>query len=231
MNAFVLKIIACITMFIDHIGYAIFNGPSYFNYIGRLAFPIFAFQISEGYIHTRDIKKYLFRLFIFALISQIPFMLFHSIISSDFGLNVIFTLFFGLVSIIVYDKYNKFIGVLVAIILGVVSQFTHCDYGFYGVAITFLFYVFSKNKLLLSSIFMVTTLIHYGYNTISFCMKNGAEYLKLAFNYYLPYAICTLFSVFIILLYNKKKGTNTRYLLYLFYPLHMLLIYGISFII
>ena len=59
MNSFILKIIACITMFIDHVGYAIFNGPSWFNYIGRIAFPIFAFQISEGYAHTRNIKKYL----------------------------------------------------------------------------------------------------------------------------------------------------------------------------
>ena len=57
MNSFVLKLIACITMFIDHIGYVVFNGESsFFNYIGRLSFPIFAFQISEGYLHTRNIK-------------------------------------------------------------------------------------------------------------------------------------------------------------------------------
>lgn len=113
MSAFVLKLIACVTMFIDHIGYAIFNGSSWFNYIGRLAFPIFAFQISEGYIHTRSIKKYLLRLFLFALVSQIPFMLFHSIISEGFYLNVIFTLLFGLISIVIYDKYNKFTGIMV----------------------------------------------------------------------------------------------------------------------
>ena len=55
MSSFVLKIIAVITMFIDHLGYTIFGKFSYLNYIGRISFPIFAFQISEGYIHTKNI--------------------------------------------------------------------------------------------------------------------------------------------------------------------------------
>ena len=76
MTSFVLKIIAIITMFIDHLGYAVFNRFSPLNFIGRISFPIFAFQISEGYIHTKNVKKYLARLFIFSLISQIPFYLF-----------------------------------------------------------------------------------------------------------------------------------------------------------
>ena len=87
MSSFVLKMIAIISMFIDHIGYVIFGKFSYFNYIGRLAFPIFAFQISEGYIHTKNLKKYFLRLFLFAIISQIPFMLFHNLISTGFSLN------------------------------------------------------------------------------------------------------------------------------------------------
>ena len=173
MSAFVLKLIACVTMFIDHIGYAIFNGSSWFNYIGRLAFPIFAFQISEGYIHTKSIKKYLLRLFLFALVSQIPFMLFHSIISEGFYLNVIFTLLFGLISIVIYDKYNKFTGIMVAISLGIIASFLNCDYGFYGVFITFLFYVLNKNKLLLATGFVLTTLIRYSYYIIDFCLQCG----------------------------------------------------------
>ena len=62
MSSFALKILACISMLFDHTGYLIFNGSSFFNYIGRLAFPIFAFQIAEGYTHTKDLKKYVFRL-------------------------------------------------------------------------------------------------------------------------------------------------------------------------
>lgn len=229
MSAFVLKIIACFTMFIDHVGYLIFNGDSsWFNYVGRLAFPIFAFQISEGYIHTRGIKKYLLRLSIFAFVSQIPFMLFHSIIAETLGLNVIFTLFLGLVSIIVYDKYNKFVGFSVAIFLGFIAQILKCDYGFYGVAITFLFYVFSKDKLLLSASFVVATTIKYSYLFLRYL---GTEFQAIAFQTYLPYFLSTLASLIIILLYNKKKGPNTRYLFYLFYPLHMILIYILNFVL
>ena len=226
MNSFVLKLIACITMFIDHIGYVVFDGPSWFNYIGRLAFPIFSFQISEGFVHTKNVKRYLLRLFIFALVSQIPFMLFSSIISDSFSLNVIFTLILGLASMIAY-KYNKFLGIVSAILLGIIAQIAKCDYGFYGVAITFLFYALRNHKLLLISGFSLATIINYAYRIFIY-WDYGMEIFKYAFSYYLPYAVCTLLSIVIILLYNKKKGPNTRYLLYLFYPLHLLLIWGVS---
>lgn len=229
MNSFVLKVIACVTMFIDHIGYAMFDGhASWLNYIGRLAFPIFAFQISEGYIHTHNMKKYIFRLAIFALVSQIPFMFFHSIINTDFGLNVIFTLLLGLISIFIYDKSNKFVGIITPIILAVISEVLHCDYGIYGVAIVFLFYVFRQSKWLTAISFIVATIIKYGYSIFSWCSRNGFEYFDYVFEYYYPYILCTLASIIIILLYNKKKGLNTKFFLYIFYPLHLILIYGIN---
>ena len=229
MNSFVLKIIACITMFIDHIGYVIMGGPSWFNYIGRLAFPIFAFQISEGFVHTKNLKRYFMRLLIFALVSQIPFMLFSSLISDEFSLNVIFTLLLGLVSIICFN-YNKYLGVASAILLGIIANLTHCDYGFYGVAIIFLFYALRSHKALLASGFLIATSIYYASNILKY-WEYGIDIFKYAFNHYLPYAICTLLSVIIILLYNKKKGPNTRYLLYLFYPLHLIFVYVMSLIL
>lgn len=231
MNAFVLKIIACFTMFIDHVGYIVFDGhSSWFNYVGRLAFPIFAFQISEGYIYTHDVKKYLLRLILFAFISQIPFLLFHSIINNELGLNVIFTLFLGLVAIIIYDKYNKFVGVFSAIIFGIIAHFLNSDYSFYGVGITFLFYVFNKNKCLLAISFIIATLMQYSYLILVY-YNYGFEFLKNVFIIYLPYFICTIFSIIIILCYNKKKGPSTKYFFYLFYPLHMILIYILSFVL
>lgn len=119
MSAFVLKIIAYITMFIDHLGYVVNNGKfSYFNFIGRLAFPIFAFQISEGYIHTKNLKKYFFRLLLFALVSQIPFILFVSTVTKSFSLNVFFTLLLGLLAIFVYEKVQyKSLGILTAVLI------------------------------------------------------------------------------------------------------------------
>lgn len=223
MSAFILKIVACCSMFIDHIGYVIMGGPSFFNYIGRFAFPIFAFQISEGFVHTKNLRKYMLRLFIFALISQIPFMLFSSLISNDLSLNVIFTLILGLLAIFFFNS-NKIWGSILAILLGFIAQFLHCDYGFYGVAITLFFYIFRNNKIKMACSFCLLTIAYYGIETLTF-MSYGIDVLKAAFAYYLPYTIFTLFSIIFILFYNKKKGVNTKYLLYLFYPFHLLFIY------
>lgn len=218
MNSFVLKLIAIITMFIDHIGYVIFDGFSFFNYIGRIAFPIFAFQISEGYIHTKSLKKYFLRLFIFALISQIPFMLFHKILSDNFALNIFFTLLLGLASIYIYDKSkHKFFGIIISIIIGIIAELIHCDYGFYGIAIILLFYVFKNNNLLSSISFIIAVTINYLIPIIKYGF----------YDIYLYLYISTLIPIIFISLYNGKKGKNTKYLLYLFYPIHLLLIYGI----
>ena len=222
MSSFVLKIIAVITMFIDHIGYAIFGKFSFFNYIGRIAFPIFAFQITEGYAHTKNLKKYFLRLFVFALVSQIPFMLFGKIISNDFALNIFFTLLLGLACIYIYDKSKyKVVGFFLAVLIGFLAEFTHCDYGFYGVSIIFLFYVF-KNDIIKSSIaFMITTAIKYLIPIIKYGFYNKYLYLL----------IHTLIPIIFISLYNGKKGKDTKYFLYLFYPIHLLLIYGIYMLI
>lgn len=219
MSSFVLKIIAIISMFIDHIGYVIFGKFSYFNYIGRLAFPIFAFQISEGYIHTKNLKKYFLRLLLFAIISQIPFMLFYNLISTGFSLNIFFTLLLGLSCIFIYDKLKyKSLGIIISIIIGLLAEYSHCDYGFYGVSIILIFYIFKNNFVNSSLFFMLTTLINY----IIPYIKNGF------YDVYLYLFACTIIPLVFISLYNGKKGKNTKFLLYLFYPIHLLLIYVVS---
>ena len=221
MSSFVLKMIAIISMFIDHVGYAIFGKFSYFNYIGRIAFPIFAFQISEGYVHTKNLKKYFFRLFLFAIISQIPFMLFHSILSTEFSLNIFFTLLLGLACIFIYDKSNyKILGIIASIAIGIIAQISHCDYGFYGVAIILIFYIFKDNFINASIFFILATAIKYLVPIIKYGFNNVYLYLF----------IFTIISAIFLATYNGKKGKNTKYLLYLFYPIHLLLIYGISLI-
>ncbi len=218
MSAFVLKIIAVISMSFDHVGYLIFGNISFFNFIGRLAFPIFAFQISEGYIHTRNLKKYFLRLLLFAFISQVPFMLFHSIISTSFSLNIFFTLLLGLASIYIYDKSKyKVLGIAVAILLGLIANYTNCDYGFYGVAIILIFYIFKNNILYADIFFILATLIRYLIPAIN----NGF------YTIYLYLFIFTCLPSLFFAAYNGKKGKNTKYLLYLFYPIHLLIIYGI----
>ena len=224
MSAFVLKIIAIISMFIDHLGYAIFNGnSSYLNFIGKLAFPIFAFEISEGYVYTKNLKKYFLRLSLFAIISQISFMVFASIIP-DYGfvLNILFTLLLGLTAICVYDKStNKFFGILLATIIGLVAQFTNCDYGFYGVAIILLFYIFKNNFIKASFAFVLATFIKYVVKTIIYGFQPRFVFLF----------ISACISLIFLALYNGDQGRKSKYLFYIFYPIHFLIIYGIYLII
>ncbi len=219
MSGFTLKIIALISMLFDHCGYIFYNKLTYANIIGRLAFPIFAFQISEGYIHTKNLKKYFNRLFIFAIISQIPFMIFlRSFGQTSFELNIFFTLILGLTAITVYDKSkNKFLGTLGVIVTIIIGHFTKCDYGWYGVALIFLFYALKNQKALMN--FIIITLIFFKYYI---------SYIKLPNIYYMFFAFAASSSLIFINLYNGKKGKNTKYLLYIFYPLHLMLLYALN---
>ena len=231
MSAFVLKIIAMITMLCDHTSYLLFGHFSELNYIGRIAFPIFAFQISEGYIHTKNLKRYFIRLFLFAIISQIPFMLFRSIFTSGFALNIFFTLFLGLVTIFVYDKFNKIdcknivihysckvFSIFVVVIAAILAQVLKFDYGAFGIAIIFIFYLF-KNKPLLMNIGIILSVIIYYWNGL----QNSSLFLT-----YLVIVIFTCIPLAFINLYNHKKGKDMKYFLYLFYPIHLLIIYFLS---
>lgn len=217
MSSFVLKIVACFTMFLDHIGYLIYNGKfSFFNFIGRFAFPIFAFQITEGYCHTKNLKKYFFRLLIFAIISQYPFYLFHGLISNGIALNVFFTLLLGLICIIIYDKIPyKIISIAISIGIAYIAELLNCDYGFYGVSIILCFFIFKNNKLLMNLSFIICTTAKYAY----FIYKYSNVYI------YTLLCIFTIFSLFFINLYNKKQGKKIKYFLYIFYPVHLIIIY------
>lgn len=227
MSSFVLKIIACISMFCDHIGDAFIGKLTFLNYIGRLAFPIFCFQIVQGYIHTHDIKKYILRLSLFALISQIPFMLFYHIVFDSFAINVIFTLLFGLFTILIYDKYNKSVGACSCLLLCIIAQVCQFDYGFFGVFIIFMFYILRNRKTAMSFVFALAVLIRYSIPllqyglSLSYLFSNG-KYSMMVYS--------TIFSIVPILFYNGKKGKDAKYLFYIFYPVHLLILSIISII-
>ena len=114
MSSFVLKIIVSVCMLIDHIG-AVFPSPEVLRMIGRIAFPVYAYMVAQGCKHTKNIYKYLFRLGIFALISEIPFdMTFWHMYNQDGVINwsinflnetnVFYTLFLGAAGIALYEK-------------------------------------------------------------------------------------------------------------------------------
>jgi len=218
MTSFILKIIAIISMFLDHLSYSIYGHFSWLNYLGRIAFPIFAFQITEGYNNTKNLKKYFLRIGIFAILSQIPFFLFTKTFTDTFTLNIFFTLLAGLFSITIYDKFkNKFLGLTCCTIIGIMSEILHFDYGWFGILIILIFYIFKNNQVNITIAFIFAVLIKY---IIALLQNNYYGYYILA--------LFTMLSIIPILLYNKKQGKKIKYFFYIFYPVHLLILYFIA---
>lgn len=107
MSGFTLKLLALILMIIDHCGLVLFAGTSLYlpcRILGRIAFPLYAFLITEGYVHTRSVKKYAGRLLVFAVLSEIPFD--YAFFRTPFYMgyqNVFFTLVLGLGALVCLD--------------------------------------------------------------------------------------------------------------------------------
>lgn len=241
MTSFALKIIAIVSMFCDHFGDAFVGHFSFFNLIGRIAFPIFAFQISEGFMHTKNLKKYFFRLGIFTIISQIPFSLFSYkfLNATSLSLNVFFTLFLGLLSIYLYEfiiklfhksnnlkdmksklhriPFDKLIGIIIVLLIGYLAEILKTDYGFWGILVIFAFYFFKEDKLAMIISFVTLCVLKYGIQILQYGYNIG----------YILLGLFTALSIVFIGLYNGKQGKKIKYALYIFYPIHLLLLYFI----
>ena len=208
-------------MLCDHAGDALIGHFSFLNLIGRTAFPIFAFQIVQGYIHTSNIKKYMLRLFLFACISQIPFMLFLSTFTTNYYLNVFFTLLLGTIALYGYDKIkNKYLGFCFALFIMLIAHFIHVDYSAYGVIVIFLFYIFNtqfnNKKIFMCLAFALITILKY--------LPNIINHPTVA-NTYINCILFTCISLIPICIYNGKQGPKTKYLFYAFYPVHLLILW------
>lgn len=223
MSSFGLKIFAIISMLIDHTAYAWYGDFSAWNYLGRIAFPIFAFQIVQGYLHTSSKKNYALRLFLFALLSQLPFSFFLYTITGKFlTLNIFFTLFLGLIGIWVYEKSpSKILGFGFVLFCSLLASLLHTDYGYYGVLLIFLFFLLRQKKTWLALGFLVLTFLKF---LPSF----------LSTNWYYPNILLCLFTCLAIvpcLFYNQTQGKKIKYFFYLFYPCHLLFLALLRFVI
>lgn len=242
MSSFALKMIAIITMLIDHAAFAFAPSlPTGLYYamrsVGRLAMPIFCFMIAEGFFHTRSVKKYALRLGVFALISELPFDLLFTrgmvvrITEQgkwwNFGhQNVFFTLLLGLLGIWFFDmcaaKNRKVLALLSIVFAGVAAQLLGTDYGIFGVFFIFAFYVMRGNRLGGSAAFAIGVLAFTSYNVIQ-AGRIGLSSLFWLFH---------LAALIPVWLYNGKKGPGGRivkYSLYVFYPAHILILFAIRY--
>ncbi len=224
MTTFQIKCIAIITMIIDHIGLFFFPHILLFRIIGRLAFPLFAWQIANGAYYTKNIEKYLSRLLLLALIAQIPFTLANQQIGSPpLYTNVVFTLFLGLYCIHILKKADNvwtFATVLIASCLLAITLNT--DYGVAGIFSVIFFYLFLHNKkMMLISQAFILVVIPYLVLLAERTLLTNLSWIYMDSTL----EVWGLISIGLIFLYHNRKGFDTKYLLYIVYPLQYVVIY------
>lgn len=213
----ILQIIAVLAMVFDHFA-CIFLQPynsvfpfgeemntviyEGFRVVGRVSFPIFCFLLVQGFQMTQSLKKYMLRLFLFAILSEIPYDLaFSGVVVNWREQNVLFTLFIGL---IVLERLKQFetnwtakgIFVLAGCMLAFIFQ---TDYSYFGVLLIAVMYILRDNRL--QQMFWVALLIF---------SQGGME-------------IYAVFALLLCYFYqqDKKERRLPRYFLYAFYPLHL----------
>ncbi len=224
-----LRWIALGCMLLDHIWGTLVPGNDWMTYLGRIAFPIFAFQISEGYLHTRDFRRYHRRIALFALLSEIPFdlMMFQTPFY-PFHQNVMLTLWLGLLCIHVIDRVRKKaisapLGCLQLLGLFLLGYVTFPDYGLLGVLNVVIFYLlrgFPGAKL--AQLAAMIAIHVFGFQGRAFIFSLLGCSVEIPVQ---AFALCSLIPIW---LYHGKKGTQSRFLSYFsyaFYPLHMLVLY------
>lgn len=221
LNGFHLKLIAVCTMFIDHMGDTLFPGVMWLRCIGRVAFPIFCFLIAEGCVHTHDRKKYALRLFVFAVLSEIPFNLMTGrAVWNPYDQNVLWTLLLGAAVCWSIDGVLKRRTAPAFVLTGaaMVAAFwlleVFCtDYGGWGMLLVAMFYGVRRAP--------------YGQAAKMAAQAVGLAFFCIGVMGGVTIELWALTALVPIWLYNGQRGFShkaVQYGFYAFYPLHILIL-------
>ena len=231
-----LHILGMVIMLMDHACVTIAPGHDWLTWVGRIAFPIFAFLTAEGYFRTKNFKGYVGRMILFALLAEIPFNLMVSGGSKFFyptHQNVLFTFILALLLMRCLDKIrDKFEKKAALVMFGsgamllvgwLLGSFLFVDYYGAGVVTVLIFYFFHERKwwafiLQAVCLFYVNTEMMGG-------LTVPMELLGFAFE--LPQQSLALLALLPIWLYRGRKGKESilfRFGCYFFYPAHILLL-------
>lgn len=233
-----LKFTAIIIMFWGHLlawltlmrGGKLENMPLWQNLISNFALicpPVMFFSVADGYKYTRDRKKYALRLLIFACISQIPDWLVMQPVYGWWTSNVIFTLFFGLLSIVAWESDNKkWQKILLVILCHAATVLIMSDWLIFGVLFILFIHIFRERpKARLISYTVIAAIWQ-----IIAVISNGITDVKVWTDSLLRFAV-VMFSYFCVtVLCNGKKGKHpvfSKWFFYIFYPLHYLIIFAV----
>ena len=232
-----LKILAAIFMLIDHIGLILLPSVTALRCVGRLAFPIFAFFIAEGCRYTKNKLRYFLTMLSFGVIMQIIYFAFFRIYD-DLSVMMTFSVSLPLLFSFDYMKRMFFakdvkvwkrvaaaaLFVILCAAAFLVSRLLKFDYGFPGMALPLFAAVNVKCENMPQSIAKLDTLpvrlAIYAVGLALFCFNvGGIQYFA-------------LLSLLFLALYSEKRGKwRMKYFFYLFYPLHLALLYGIYYVI
>ncbi|MEY8561604.1 TraX family protein [Eggerthellaceae bacterium 3-80] len=220
LSSFTLKIIAIIGMTCNHAGYIFYSQfPFEITFvcfaIGGVTFPTMAFLLVEGYKHTSNIRKYAMRLFVFALISQIPFSLFLAGLEA----NVLFTLLLGLLAIYLFDNMQNRILFWLAFV-GIVAISSLCDWGMLGPVVILILHAVPHNKERI--IFAIGLII------LSVGFPSLLAYFATLDLIQLPFALYAFVGsglcIPLLLAYNGSRGKPLKWFFYAYYPCHILVL-------
>lgn len=241
MSSFVVKIIAAVTMLIDHAGLILFPEYGIMRIIGRIAFPLYAYCIAEGFRYTKNRLHYFLRIFILGLLCQIVYF----VVDGDTLLGILLTFSFSIIVMFFTDGIRaalngqksalaKFcekithseISLKTDLVLSIIASFAviaavfaltavvDVDYGFFGIMLpvfTNFFHDKKKRFVLFSS------------TLLALCIDLTATF---SIQYW------SLLTIPIVALYNGKPGKyKLKYFFYIFYPAHLVILYALDFLI
>lgn len=202
-----LELIAMVTMLIDHVGLIFFPDTEWFRIIGRIAFPLYGWFLVQGYQHTRNLKKYMWRLFWLASLSQIPYTL--ALQKVEF--NVIFTLLLALFALYTIDHVQEE-RIKSFLLLGIfgTALVIPVDYGVYGILLILLLRYFSNVQLIVYHMIL----------NLFFLIAYGVELWIQLFS--------IAGTILIVFLPAYHPLTRNRWLYRSFYPAHLAVLFFIS---
>lgn len=230
-TSFSLHIMAMLFMLCDHLWGTIIVGNDWLTCIGRLTFPIYAFLIVEGYFHTKNLKKYVGRLLLFAIISEVPFNLaMGSRIFYPIHQNVLWSFLIAIGFIHWNEKVKEkqiwkriLVGIATICIGYVVGLITFVDYYNAGIFMVLVFYYFKGQKWWC----YLGQLVCLWY--INFEMLGGLSYEVMIFGeiHFIARQGLAVLALIPIWLYRGKQGYYSKtlqFIYYAFYPVHLLIL-------
>ena len=232
LTAAVLHIIAMTLMLMDHLWATLLPAKEWLTCAGRVAFPIFAFMAVEGYFHTRSFKKYILRMLLFAVLSEIPFdLMYGGTWFYPVHQNVLWTFLLSLLGVWLMEQVRKkgktwmYLLVCVLVVLAGLVLETLCMVDYYGAGVltVFVFYFLHGRKWWC---FLGQLAALYWLNVE---LLGGLMYPVQLFG--MEFELCqqglALLALIPIWLYRGRQGYHSKpfqYLCYAFYPVHMLLL-------